>query len=196
MWLIMVNQVTNVTMCEQCLSNSSSRTPRVKYFCQIKLKTDTMDVEFSFRNVELLNEKQRYTVDGLKGSWVSINLKKQLMTIQGSCTFCEIEFHDFSMENQWNSMTFSQQRKANWWKFLYILLNYHPIFIFHDFWDFSSFPWLLQAWKYFFFQIPLLFPVFHDRKNSVTCTWRDYHTFCMVHAWPKIITKNNEKTKL
>ncbi len=36
-----------------------------------------MDVVFLFRNVELFNEKQRYTVDGLKGSWVTINLKMQ-----------------------------------------------------------------------------------------------------------------------
>ena len=31
---------------------------------------------------------------------------------QGSCTFCEIKFHDFSKENQWDSMTFSYQRKV------------------------------------------------------------------------------------
>ncbi len=69
------------------------------------------------------------------------------------------------MENQFNSMTFSYHRKAksytNWWKFLYLQLLFklslhyltHPFhfqWLFHDFWHISSFPWLLQAWKYFF----------------------------------------------
>ena len=92
---------------------------------------------------------------------------------QGSCPFCEIKFHDFSMENQWNSMTFLYQRKvksyANWWKFLHLqalfklsLNNLTHLFyfswLFHDLWHFSSFPWLFQ--------------VFHDRTNPARATRR------------------------
>ena len=44
------------------------------------------------------------------------------------------------------------------------LIIWHTMFIFHDFWHISSFPWLLQAWNYFF-QIPWLFQVFHDHTN-------------------------------
>ena len=38
------------------------------------------------------------------------------------------------------------------------------ISIFHDFWHFHRFPWLLQAWKSVT-QIPWLFQVFHDHMN-------------------------------
>ncbi len=94
----------------------------------------------------------------------------------GLCTFCEIKFHDLSMENQWNSMTFSCQKKvksyANWWKFLYLQVSFN--FSLNYLTQHFHFPWLFGIFLVFcdfsrsgntFFQIPWLFQVFHDRTT-------------------------------
>ena len=82
------------------------------------------------------------------------------------------------MENQWNSMTFSYQRKvksyANWLKFLYLQVLFKlPLnSLTHHF----HFPWLL-AFFYFSMTSPgleilfansMTFPVFHDHTNPVS----------------------------
>ena len=90
---------------------------------------------------------------------------------QGSCTFRAIKFHDFCMEIQWNSMTFSYQRNKIWCKLVKVLvrtsiklfdtsfsffMTYDIFLVFHDF---------SRPGNTFCFQIPWLFPVFHDRTK-------------------------------
>ena len=79
---------------------------------------------------------------------LNIHKNEQLSThictlLQGSCTFCEIKFHDFSMEYQQNSMTSSKKGKilhklvTSYCTYKYYLncheIIWHTIFIFHDF---------------------------------------------------------------
>ncbi len=91
----------------------------------------------------------------------------------------QIQFHNFSMENQWHSMTFSYQRNeksyTTWWKFLSFTIKlfdtkfsfsmtFGMFLVFHDF---------SRPGNTFFFQIPWLFQVFHDCMNP---TWNNFKT--------------------